>query len=135
MVFALVCAAGLAAGVTSSSAAAVSRNIVVVLNTSDVVNGNVSSVAALNEKPGRDGISLREALEAADHTRGTGIVYIMFSHRLNGRTIELRSGLPPILRSDLVLEGVAPNGSPASVTLDGAHIGWSKPGTTAQIGL
>jgi hypothetical protein len=119
----VVCAAGALARGPEASAAAVSSDAVVVTNTSDVVNGNVSSIAALNAHPGRDGISLREAMEAADHTRGTGIVYIMFSHALNGRTIALRSGgLPPIYRDHLVLEGVAPNGSSARVTIDGRRV-------------
>ena len=98
-----------------------SSSVVVVTNTSDAMNGNVSSVAALNARPGRDGISLREALEAADHTRGSQTVYIMFSHALNGRTIEIRSELPPIHRSHLVLEGIAASGLPASVTIDGSR--------------
>jgi hypothetical protein len=63
--------------------------VVVVTATADVVNGDVSSVAALNAKPGRDAISLREALEAADNTGGTATVYIMFNHALNGHTISL----------------------------------------------
>jgi len=116
---AVVCAAGLAASVAGSSAAAVSRNMVVVSSTTDSVNGNVSSLSALKAKPGRDGISLREALSAAGRTAGSATVYILFSARLNGKTIEIRSELPPIHRNHLVLEGVAPNGSPARVTLDG----------------
>jgi hypothetical protein len=118
---ALICAAGLAARVAGSSAASVSRNMVVVTTTADVVNGNTSSIAALNRKPGRDGISLREALLAADRTGGSATVYILFSHRLNGKTIKVRSELPPIHRDHLVLEGIAPNGSPARVTLDWLH--------------
>jgi hypothetical protein len=119
---AVVCARGLVARVAGSSAAVVSRNMVVVSTTADVVSGNVSSVAALNRKPGRDGISLREALAAADATRGSETVYIFFSAALNGKTIEPRSDLPPIHRDHLVLESVAPNGSPARVTLDGRRL-------------
>src|ERR1700690_3938976 len=55
---------------------AVSSNVVVVTTTTDVVNGAVSSVAALNANPGADGISLREALMAADATGGSATVYI-----------------------------------------------------------
>ena len=69
--------------------------------------------------PARDGISLREALKAADATGGSATVYIMFSAALNGATIEVLSELPPINRDHFVLEGVAPDGSPARVTLDG----------------
>jgi hypothetical protein len=116
---ALVCAAGLAIGVAGASAASESRDMVVVSSMADVVNGDVSSLSALRARPGRDGISLREALQAADRTGGSAMVYILFSARLNGRTIEVRSELPPIYRDHVVLEGVAPNGSPARVTLDG----------------
>ena len=114
MVLAFVFAAG-------SSAPAVSPNVVVVSTTADALNGDVSSLAALKAKPGQDGISLPEALSAADKTGGSATVYIMFSAALNGKTIELRTQLPPIRRSHLVLEGVAPDGSPARVTLDGRH--------------
>ena len=116
---ALVCVAGSAAGVAGSSTAAGSANMVVVSTTADVVNGDVSSLSALKAKPGRDGISLREALSAADKTGGSATLYIMFSAALNGRTIDIQTPLPPIRRDHLVLEGVAPNGSPARVTLDG----------------
>src|SRR5208283_5984855 len=98
---------------------AVSSDVVVVTTTADVVNGDVSSVAALNANPGGDGISLREALTAANATGGSATVYIMFSAALNGEAIEVLSELPPIHRDNLVLEGVAPDGPPARVTLDG----------------
>jgi Divergent InlB B-repeat domain len=97
---------------------AVSSNVVVVTTTADDVNGDVSSVPALNANPGNDGISLREALGAADATGGSATVYVLFSAALNGQTIEVMSELPPIHRDHLVLEGVAPDGSPARVTLD-----------------
>lgn len=99
----------------------VSRYTVVVSTTADRANGHMSSVAALNARPGRDGISLREALKAADNTGGARTVYIMFSAHLNGKTIGVGSELPPIRRDHLVLEGIAPNGSPARVALDGRH--------------
>jgi hypothetical protein len=101
----------------------VSSNVIVVTTTTaDVVNGDVSSVAALNANPGADGISLREALEAADATGGSATVYIMFGPALNGQTIELGSVLPPIDRDNVVVEGIAPDGSPAEVTIDGRAI-------------
>src|SRR5271166_6240340 len=117
-VLAVICAAGFSARAAGSRAVSVSPNMVVVTTTADVVNGNTSSITALNRKPGRDGISLREALLAVDNTRGSATVYIMFSPRLNGKTIEVRSELPMIHRNHLVLEGIAPNGAPAIVTLD-----------------
>ncbi len=118
-VLALMGAAGLSGRAAGSRAASVSRNMVVVTATADVVNGNTSSIAALNGTPGRGGISLREALLAADRTGGSATVYIMFSPRLNAKTIEICSELPPIHRNHLVLEGIGPSGSPARVTLDG----------------
>ena len=119
VVLALVGAAGLGARAAGSRAVSVSRNTVVVSTTADAVNGKTPSIAALNRKPGRDGISLREALLAANRTRGSATVYIMFSSRLNGKVVKVRSELPAIRRDHLVLEGIAPNGSPARVALDG----------------
>ena len=87
------------------------------------MNANVSSVAAVNAKPGRDGISLREALLAANHKAGAQPIYVMFSAALNGKTVELHSGeLPPISRSHVELEGLAPRGLPVSVAIDGLHV-------------
>jgi len=128
VVVALVCAVGLAAPAAGSRAVSVSRNMVVVTTTADVVNGKTSSIAALNRKPGRDGISLREALLAADHTGGSAPVYILFSARLNGKAIAIRSELPPIHRNHLVVEGIAPNGAPARVTIDGRLARLTPPG-------
>lgn len=127
-VLAVICAAGSSALAAGSRAVSVSRNIVVVTTTADVVNGKTSSIAALNRKPGRDGISLREALLAADNTRGSATVYILFSPRLNAKVIEVLSELPPIHRDHLVLEGIAPNGSPARITLDGQRAQMNKLG-------
>lgn len=118
---ALVCTAGLAARAVGSSAATVAPNVVVVSSTADSVNGNVSSLSALKARPGRDGISLREALEATNKTGGLATLYILFSARLNGKAIEIKSQLPSIHRNHVTLEGVAPNGSPARVTLDGSR--------------
>lgn len=59
-----------------------SRNMVVVSTTADALNGVVSSLSALKAKPGRDGISLREALSAADRTGGSPTVHILFSAAL-----------------------------------------------------
>ncbi len=117
----LVCVAGSVARVAGSSTAAVSGNVVVVTTTADTLNGNVSSLAALKAKPGPDGISLPEALAAADKTGGKATLSIMFSAALNKKTIDVRTPLPPLRRDHLVLEGVAPNGAPARVSLDGRH--------------
>lgn len=106
----------------ANASSTVSHTAVVVTTADDDVNGNVSSIAALNANPGRDGISLREAITAANATPGSSTIYIMFSHALNGKTIQLRTGgYPPIHRSHLVLEGIDPTGSAARVTIDGQY--------------
>ena len=122
VIFALITTMGLAAPTAGSSASVVSRNTVVVTTTTDALNGDVSSMSALKAKPGRDGISLREALSAVDKAGGSATVYIMFSAARNGKTIQPHSLLPPIHRNHLVLEGVAPSGAPAEVTLDGRRV-------------
>ncbi len=45
----------------------------------------------------------------------------MFSAALNGKTIDIRTPLPPLRRDHVVLEGIAPNGLPARVSIDGRH--------------
>src|SRR5262245_43672579 len=55
---------------------------VTVGNLNDVVNGTTTSIAGLIADPGPDGISLREALEAANNTAGAD--GITFRAGLNG---------------------------------------------------
>ena len=55
---------------------------VTVTNNLDTVNGDVSSIAALELTPGDDGISIREAIEAANNT--TGADEILFDINNNG---------------------------------------------------
>ncbi|UBF28134.1 DUF4347 domain-containing protein [Kovacikia minuta CCNUW1] len=47
---------------------------VTVTNTLDVTNGDVSSIPALNASDGGDGISLREAVQAANNTAGADTI-------------------------------------------------------------
>jgi hypothetical protein len=60
---------------------------VAVGNNFELVNGNTSSIAALIGSPGADGISLREAILAANATAGADV--ITFDAALSGRTIAL----------------------------------------------
>jgi len=60
---------------------------VTVGNALDVVNGNTASIAALIASPGGDGISLREAILAANATAGADV--INFAANLSGQTITL----------------------------------------------
>jgi hypothetical protein len=59
----------------------------VVSTNDDVVNGDTSSPCALIANPGPDGISLREALLAANNATGSGVVTITFAGTLAGTTI------------------------------------------------
>ena len=65
--------------------------VLTVSNTSDVINGNVSSPAALIASPGPDGISFREAVLACNNA--TGPNRIEFADSLTGATIRLVSPL------------------------------------------
>ncbi len=96
---AVAATAGVAAHGATTPSATPSANVVVVTTTADLINGRTSSLAALKAHPGRDGISLREALTAANKTKGSQTVYIMFNAALNSRTIELRTPLPTIHRN------------------------------------
>jgi hypothetical protein len=83
-----------------------------VTNASDAVDGDTSSIAALLSNSGSDGISLREALLAANNTAGSDV--IGFSIAGSGvHTIHLQSALPAIT---------------GSVTIDG----FSQPGASAN---
>lgn len=90
-----------------------------VTNTADTVNGDVSSPAALVANPGPDGISLREAIEAANNAPGPHT--ITFAPSMAGQTIAPTSPLL-MTRDGVTLIGLeAPGGQP-SIMLDGAGI-------------
>src|SRR4029079_6790983 len=61
--------------------------LVTVSNVFDVVNGNTTSITSLIATPGGDGISLREAIQAANATAGADEV--RFAAALSGATISL----------------------------------------------
>ena len=65
---------------------------VTVTNASDVVNGDTSSISALIASPGADGISLREAVTAANNTPGADIVDFLVSTFATPQTITLAGG-------------------------------------------
>jgi hypothetical protein len=66
---------------------------VTVSNLNDVVNGNVMSIAKLINNDGRDGISLREAILAANADNTDAADVIDFAASLSGGTINLLSEL------------------------------------------
>src|SRR5712691_11164326 len=82
--------------------------VVMVTNLGNVVNGDTSSIPALNANPGPDGISFAEAFQAANRTSGPKV--ITFAPELMNKTIQLTNG-----PDDLVLFKVdTPN-----LTIDG----------------
>ncbi|BBO33143.1 beta strand repeat-containing protein [Lacipirellula parvula] len=68
----------------------------------NVVNGDTSSIAALIASPGADGISLHEAILAANATSGANS--ISFAPGVAGTTISIAGGLPT-LTGNLALQG------------------------------
>jgi len=111
-------------GQGSAGAAPVS---ITVTNSSDIVNGNVSSVANLEANPGPDGISLREAILATNNDPGT--YTIDFAAALTGSTIALSSDLPPLTGGGVTIDG-------AGVTVtEGAGFAGSCPASAAGCGF
>ena len=76
---------------------------VTVGNDSDIVNGIVTSITNLINNPGADGISMREALEAANNTGGDDTVN--FAARLAGSTINL-GGTELEISDDVTVTGL-----------------------------
>jgi hypothetical protein len=99
----------------------------VVSTNDDVVNGDTSSPCALIANPGPDGISLREALLAANNATGSGVVTITFAGTLAGTTIALTERFAPITGSQITLIGLTNNGQP-NITLDATNAS-SNPGS------
>jgi hypothetical protein len=98
---------------------------IVVSNRNDIVNGTTSSPRSLARSPGPDGISLREALLAANNAPGPH--EITFAPRLAGRAIALAAPLPPITRSRITLTGLTTAAGRPDVTIDGRGAGSTGP--------
>jgi uncharacterized protein (TIGR03437 family) len=88
-----------------------------VTNAGDVVNGNVSSPAALIANPGTDGISLREALLAVNQAPGS--YTIGFAPSLKGSTIQIgQPGLPPLTGGGVIVNGDIDGDGKPDIQLD-----------------
>jgi hypothetical protein len=98
----------------------------VISTNDDAVNGNTSSPCALIANPGPDGISLREALLAANNATGSGIIAISFTPGLAGATITLGTPFPPITRGQITLTGLTSNGQP-DITIDASQLSSLSP--------
>lgn len=95
---------------------------VLVTNASDLINGDVAQVARLRAQPGPDGISLREAIEAANHDPGNHV--IRFDSALAGTVILLEQQLPALTGGGVDLDGdIDADGTPDVTLRSGADIG------------
>lgn len=109
----------LAALVAMSGLAATAATFTVT-NSTDDINGDVSTPAALIASPGSDGISLREAVQAANAAPGPH--EIVFDSSLAGSVIHLKDEPLQLARSGMALVGFSgPDGTPA-VTIDGSGV-------------
>jgi len=108
---------------------------VTVTTSSDVINGDCSSIGGLQADPGSDGeISLREAITAANNTAGEK--EIRFAAGLMGADIVVGSStgqpLPALTGGDLTINGDTDGDGAADVFLDGSL---GSPGTPLAHGL
>ncbi len=117
-------------------ATASADTLVTVTTSSDVADGNVSSLAALSSQPGADGaISLREAILAANATSAaTGVLTIAFNLPNSdlGRnaakstwTFTLGAqALPALVRGNVTIDGTTQPGNPSypQIILDGYNV-------------
>ena len=88
-----------------------------VTSTTDVVNGDVSSISALIANPGPDGISLCEAITAVNSEAGPHT--ITFSPTLIGQTISLTSRLPELTKDQVTVVGIKGTDGEPAVTIAG----------------
>lgn len=99
--------------------APVAAAVLVVATTNDAVNGDTSNPDALIANPGSDGISLREALAAANNAPGPHV--ITFAQTLAGATIAPASPLPPISRDHITLTGLTTSDGQPNITIDASQ--------------
>lgn len=79
---------------------------VVVTNNLDTVDGDTSSLAALELAPGDDGISIREAIEAANNTPGADEITFDFGH--DGPEVILLTAGELLITDELTITGDGP---------------------------
>jgi hypothetical protein len=104
-------------GVAAADGTTPSASIVVTV-ANDVVNGDTSSPAALAAHPGADGISLREAVLAADNAASGAHVYVRFADSLAGSSIHLEQADPlRLTHDDLTVMGFDSSGGSPAVSI------------------
>jgi hypothetical protein len=98
------------------------KKIIEVSNASDEVNGDTTNIITLMRKPGPDGISFREAIKAANNTKGPKM--IKFSPKIKGSTIKMGSaGIEEVIvltSGNLIIDGDIDGDGKPDITLDGS---------------
>lgn len=107
----------------------VEGRLITVTSTSEVTDGDVSTVDALEANPGPDGISLREAIEATNNDPGTYTV--QFDSSLAEATVELTNDLPVLRGGGVFIDGDIDGDGRPDVTL----VNRAATGTTWAWGL
>lgn len=98
--------------------APVAADVITVTTTGEDINGDTTSPAALIADPGPDGISLPEAMTAAENTPEHDT--IEFDPALSGSVISLTAGLPFFAEGNVKLDGDIDNDTIPDITLDGS---------------
>ena len=97
---------------------------VAITNTSCEVNGNTSSLTALQQNPGADGISLPEALQAINNTPTT--IDVLVTWQVKGMyACSTPDKLANLTRGNMTLDGDVDGDGVADVTLDGSGVNGS----------
>ncbi len=89
----------------------------IVTNAGEELNGDRSSPAALIANPGPDGISLREAMIAAEASAEFDV--IRFASALSGASVSTAAGLPSLERGNVFIDGDIDGDGRPDITLDG----------------
>jgi len=97
----------------------VQATTLIVVNNTDLVNGNTSSPEALINDPGPDGISLYEAMMAANACPGPHT--ILFDSSLRGSTIKSTKGFPILYRDQITINADINNDGAPDITINGAE--------------
>lgn len=107
---------------------------VTVVNTSDIVNGNTSSIAALKADPGTDGISYREALIAANNDSGSNKIGFDIPQGDTGYDpgsgrwiLKPLTPYPPVTVGSLIIDGYAQTEARGDTNPDGPEIAFFGP--------
>lgn len=102
--------------------------VITVTNSSNVRDGDASSLPALLANPGSDGISFREALEVTN--TDPGVYTIRFADHLVDATIYIEDQFRPLLGGNVIINGDITGDGRPDITFDGAFFAISSSGNT-----